>query len=46
LERLFIEIDTLKSLDHPAILKIFEVFEDSKRVYIVSELVTGGELFD
>lgn len=45
-KRLFVEIETLKNLDHPNILRVYEVFADAKRFYIVTELVTGGELFD
>ena len=37
---------TLKLLDHPNILKIYEVFEDSKKYFLVTELCMGGELFD
>lgn len=40
------EINTLKGLDHPNIVKIFEYFKDEKRFYIVTEHITGGELFD
>lgn len=40
------EIELLKRLDHPNILKLFEVFQDDKRYYMVTELCTGGELFD
>ena len=40
------EFNNLKDLDHPNILKIFELYEDDKRYYIVTELCTGGELFD
>lgn len=40
------EIDILKKLDHPNIVKIYEYFEDGKFIYIVMELVTGGELFE
>lgn len=40
------EIEILKKLDHPNIVKIYEYFEDTKFIYIVMELVTGGELFD
>jgi calcium-dependent protein kinase len=40
------EINTLRSLDHPNIVKIFEYFEDEKRFYIVTEHIQGGELFD
>ena len=32
--------------DHPHIMKIYEFFQDEKYFYIVSELCTGGELFD
>ena len=40
------EIDILSKLDHPNILKLYEVFTDDKRYYIVTELCKGGELFD
>lgn len=40
------EINTLKSLDHPNIVKIYEYFEDDKRFYIVQDHIEGGELFD
>jgi calcium-dependent protein kinase len=39
------EIKVLKSLDHPNILRCFELFEDSSRFYIVTEYCGGGELF-
>lgn len=44
--RLRYEIDILKNLDHPNIMKLYEVFEDSQSIYLVSELCKGGELFD
>ena len=40
------EVATLKVLDHPNILKLFEVFEDKKKYFLVTELCLGGELFD
>ena len=40
------EIQILKNLDHPNIVKIYEYFEDSKRFYIVTDIIEGGELFD
>jgi calcium-dependent protein kinase len=44
--RLEYEIDTLKNLDHPNILRLYEVFEDKKYIYLVTEFCQGGELFD
>ena len=40
------EIEFLKSLDHPNIVRIYEFFEDSKRFYLVMEYCQGGELFE
>ncbi|XP_053968176.1 calcium/calmodulin-dependent protein kinase type 1-like isoform X4 [Anastrepha ludens] len=33
-------------LTHPNIVQLLETFEDKSKVYLVMELVTGGELFD
>lgn len=44
--RLKYEIDILKNLDHPNIVRLYEVFEDKDSMYLVQELCTGGELFD
>lgn len=33
-------------MDHPNIIKIYEVYEDDKHIHLVTELCTGGELFD
>jgi len=43
---LFNEINILKDIDHPNIVKMYEFFEDEKRYYIVTEICKGGELFD
>ena len=40
------EFNNLKNLDHPNILKMYELYEDDKRYYIVTEKCDGGELFD
>ena len=40
------EIDILKSIDHPNIIKFYEYFEDLDNIYIVMEYCSGGELFD
>ena len=39
------EISILRSLDHPNIIRIYEFFEEVKRLYIVMEHCGGGELF-
>jgi len=38
------ELDVLRRLDHPNIVKIFETFEDLRYLYIVLELCEGGDL--
>ncbi|XP_052827482.1 calcium/calmodulin-dependent protein kinase type 1 [Octopus bimaculoides] len=40
------EIQVLRRLKHPNIVQLLDVFEDKQRVFLVMELVTGGELFD
>jgi calcium-dependent protein kinase len=45
-ESIFREVAILKHLDHPSIVKVYEYFSDEKFIFIVMELVQGGELFD
>ncbi|CAI2366995.1 unnamed protein product [Moneuplotes crassus] len=40
------EVNTLKQLDHPNVIKLFEIYESANDVYLVQELCTGGELLD
>jgi len=40
------EINILRGIDHPNVVKIYEYFEDAKRFYIVTQHIEGGELFD
>jgi len=40
------EIYIMKKVDHPNILKLFEVYEDEDYFFLVLELVEGLELFD
>lgn len=39
------EIQILKSLDHPNILKCYEIFEDDEKYYVATEYCSGGDLF-
>ena len=38
------EIDILTHVDHPNIVKLFEVYEDESSYSLVMELMTGGEV--
>ncbi|GMH85316.1 hypothetical protein TrVE_jg7806 [Triparma verrucosa] len=40
------EVEVQKNLDHPYIVGMVDVFEDAKAVYLVMELMEGGDLFD
>ena len=40
------EIEILKSLDHPNVVKLIDVYEDERHICLVMELMEGGELFD
>eukprot|EP00579_Thalassiosira_antarctica_P016349 CAMPEP_0201946586 /NCGR_PEP_ID=MMETSP0903-20130614/54496_1 /ASSEMBLY_ACC=CAM_ASM_000552 /TAXON_ID=420261 /ORGANISM="Thalassiosira antarctica, Strain CCMP982" /LENGTH=390 /DNA_ID=CAMNT_0048489689 /DNA_START=295 /DNA_END=1462 /DNA_ORIENTATION=- len=40
------EIQLLRSIDHPGIMKMVDCYEDDDYVHIVTEMYTGGELFD
>jgi calcium/calmodulin-dependent protein kinase I len=40
------EVEILSQIDHPNVVKLFEVYEDSAKFYMVFELMTGGELFE
>jgi calcium-dependent protein kinase len=38
------EIEILKQVDHPNIVKLLDVYEDEKHFFLVMELMTGGEV--
>lgn len=45
-ESMEVEIQVLKQLDHPNIIKLYDIFEEEKYLCLVIELMEGGELFD
>ncbi|OMJ84861.1 hypothetical protein SteCoe_13916 [Stentor coeruleus] len=45
IQKLLKEVSILKLLDHPNIIRIFEVYRSLTKLYIVTEICTGGELF-
>jgi calcium-dependent protein kinase len=38
------EIEVLKNLDHPNIMKIYEFFEDDQKMYLINEFCGGGDV--
>lgn len=46
LELLRRELDILKAVDHPNIIRLFEVYEDKKYMHLVMEHCKGGDLLD
>lgn len=45
-QNLIREIEVMKKVDHPNVIRLVAIFEDKSFIYLVMELVTGGELFD
>ncbi|KAI9018195.1 kinase-like domain-containing protein [Hyaloraphidium curvatum] len=46
LQELLREIRIMRRLTHPSVVKLVEVFETERKVYLQLEYVSGGELFD
>ena len=46
LQKLQNEIEVLMKMDHPNIVKLYEVFESDNSLYLIMEECYGGELFD
>ena len=40
------EIGILREIDHPHIIKLFDIYDEAAKIYLVTEIMAGGELFD
>lgn len=45
LQKIHREIAVMKRLEHPHIIKLYQVMESSRMIYIVTEYASGGEIF-
>lgn len=43
---LWSEIEIMRQLDHPHIMKLYGTFEDASSIFMTFELCSGGQLFD
>lgn len=45
LKKIFNEVEILNNLNHDNIIKLYEIFENPKFYFFVTELVENGDLF-
>lgn len=45
-ERVAREIHILKLIQHPHVIRLFEIIETPRQLYLITEYCSGGELFD
>uniref|UniRef100_A0A8C5MRZ3 non-specific serine/threonine protein kinase n=1 Tax=Leptobrachium leishanense TaxID=445787 RepID=A0A8C5MRZ3_9ANUR len=46
LEKIYREVQIMKMLDHPHIIKLYQVMETKNMLYLVTEYAKNGEIFD
>ncbi|XP_011635255.1 serine/threonine-protein kinase SIK3-like isoform X2 [Pogonomyrmex barbatus] len=46
LAKIFREVHIMKRLRHPHIIRLYQVMETEKMIYLVTEYAPGGEIFD
>jgi len=40
------ELELVRSLDHPNIMRLYPLYQDSQNFYVISDLYTGGDLLE
>jgi len=45
LKKIFREIQIMSTLRHPHIIRLYQVMETEKMIYLVTEYASGGEIF-
>ena len=46
MQQFHVEIDALRKLDHPSIIQLYDVYITTDKIFIIMEIMEGGELFD
>ncbi|XP_043389999.1 serine/threonine-protein kinase SIK2 isoform X3 [Chelonia mydas] len=46
LEKIYREVQIMKMLDHPHVIKLYQVMETKSMLYLVTEYAKNGEIFD
>ncbi|XP_036284212.1 serine/threonine-protein kinase SIK3 isoform X1 [Pipistrellus kuhlii] len=46
LKKIFREVQVMKMLCHPHIIRLYQVMETERMIYLVTEYASGGEIFD
>ncbi|XP_078593006.1 serine/threonine-protein kinase SIK3-like isoform X1 [Branchiostoma floridae x Branchiostoma japonicum] len=46
LKKIFREIEIMKQVKHPHIIRLYQVYETERMIYLVTEYASGGEIFD
>ncbi len=39
------ELEVLAGVDHPNIIRVYDLLEDQTNFYIITEIIRGGELY-
>ena len=46
MEKIHREIKLVENLNHPNIIKLLNILDTTSDIYVVMELIEGGELFE